>query len=88
MAAQASNTSRAYASDWAQFQAWAERYELQTLTAAPAVIVLYLTSLARRGLKVSTIPWARRSDHPAHRQAGHLPPTSDPWLLTIREGIV
>jgi hypothetical protein len=48
-AAQAINTTRAYASDWNQFQAWCERYRLESLPASAAVVGLYVTSLARRG---------------------------------------
>ena len=33
-AAQAPNTTRAYASDWTQFEAWCEHYSLQTMPAA------------------------------------------------------
>jgi hypothetical protein len=35
-AAQALNTTRAYASDWSQFQAWCERYRLESLPASAA----------------------------------------------------
>ena len=48
---------------------------------------LYVTSLAKRGLAVSTIRRRAAAIARAHRQAGHLPPTSDPRVLTIMEGI-
>jgi site-specific recombinase XerD len=86
-AAQALNTTRAYASDWNQFTAWCERYRLTSLPASAAVIALYLTSLARRGLAVSTIRRRAAAIARAHRQAGHLPATSDPRVLTVMEGI-
>jgi site-specific recombinase XerD len=86
-AAQALNTTRAYASDWKQFQAWCERYGLTSLPAPAAVIALYLTSLARRGLAVSTIRRRAAAIARAHRQAGHLPATSDPRVLSVLEGI-
>jgi site-specific recombinase XerD len=86
-AAQAINTTRAYASDWSQFQAWCERYRLESLPASAAVVGLYVTSLARRGLAVSTIRRRAAAIARAHRQAGHLPATSDPRVLTVMEGI-
>jgi site-specific recombinase XerD len=86
-AAQAVNTTRAYASDWKQFQAWCDCYQLASLPAPAAVIALYLTSLAKRGLSVSTIRRRAAAIARAHRQAGHLPATSDPRVLTILEGI-
>jgi site-specific recombinase XerD len=86
-AAQAINTTRAYASDWAQFQTWCDRYQLVSLPAPAAVIALYLTSLAKRGLAVSTIRRRAAAIARAHRQASHLPATSDPRVLTVMEGI-
>jgi integrase len=86
-AAQAISTTRAYASDWKQFTAWCERYQLQSLPAPAPVIALYLTALAKRGLAVSTIRRRAAAIARAHRQAGHLPATSDPSVLTVMEGI-
>ena len=86
-AAQAVNTTRAYARDWKQFTAWCDRYRLQPLPAPAAVVGLYLTSLAKRGLAVSTIRRRAAAIARAHRQAGHLPATSDPRVLTVMEGI-
>jgi site-specific recombinase XerD len=86
-AAQAVNTTRAYASDWKQFTSWCERYQLVSLPAPAPVIALYLTSLAKRGLAVSTIRRRAAAIARAHRQAGHLPASSDPRVLTVMEGI-
>jgi len=86
-AAQSINTSRAYASDWAQFTAWCERYTLESLPASAAVVGLYLTSMAKRGLSVSTIRRRAAAIARAHRQAGLLPATSDPRVQTVLEGI-
>jgi site-specific recombinase XerD len=86
-AAQAINTTRAYASDWKQFTGWCDRYRLEPLPATAAVVGLYLTSLAKRGLAVSTIRRRAAAIARAHRQAGHLPATSDPGVLTVMEGI-
>lgn len=86
-AAQATNTTRAYASDWKQFEAWCGRYQLISLPAPAAVIALYLTSLAKRGLSVATIRRRCAAIARAHRQAGHLPATADPRVVTVLEGI-
>jgi site-specific recombinase XerD len=86
-AAQSINTSRAYASDWAQFTSWCERYTVESLPASAAVVGLYLTSMAKRGLSVSTIRRRAAAIARAHRQAGLLPATSDPRVQTVLEGI-
>jgi hypothetical protein len=83
-AAQAQNTSRAYASDWKQFTGWCDRYQLQSLPAPAAVVALYLTSLAKRGLAVSPIRRRAAAIARAHRQAGHLSATGDSGVLTSR----
>jgi site-specific recombinase XerD len=85
--AQAENTSRAYASDWKQFEAWCERYGLIALPAPVSVVTLYVTSLAKRGLTVSTVRRRTAAIARAHRKAGLLPPTSDPAFVTGLEGI-
>jgi site-specific recombinase XerD len=86
-AAQAINTTRAYASDWNQFTTWCEHYQLTPMPATAAVVGLYLTSMAKRGLAVSTIRRRAAAIARAHRQNGHLPATSDPRVLTVMEGI-
>ena len=86
-AAQAPNTSRAYASDWTQFCGWCDHYELDSLPAPAAVVALYLTALAKRGLAVSTIRRRAAAIARAHRQAGHPSATGDPSVLTVLEGI-
>jgi hypothetical protein len=68
-AAQAINTTRAYASDWKQFAAWCERYRVEPLPAPAAVVGLYLTSLAKRGLAVSTIRRRAAAIARAHRSS-------------------
>ena len=60
---------------------------MTSLPAPAPVIALYLTSLAKRGLAVSTIRRRAAAIARAHRQDGHLPATSDPSVLTVMEGI-
>jgi integrase len=85
--AQAANTSRAYASDWKQFETWCARYGFLKLPAPTSVVTFYVTSMARRGRTVATIRRHAAAIARVHRQAGYLPPTSDPACLTVLEGI-
>jgi len=86
-AAQAPNTTRAYRSDWAQFEAWCERYHPAALPAQPAVAALYLTALARHGLKLPTVRRRAAAITRAHRLAGLHSPIWDPRVITLLEGI-
>lgn len=86
-AAQSPNTTRAYSSDWRHFESWAARYGLATLPASPATAALYLTSLARRGLKLATVRRRAAGITRAHRVAGLASPIWDPRVLTLLEGI-
>lgn len=86
-AAQAPNTSRAYASDWRLFEAWCERYGLLCLPAAPGTVALYLTSLGYRRLRTSTIRRRAAAITRVHRNAGHPSPLWDPRVTVILEGI-
>ena len=86
-AAQAPNTTKAYESDWRQFERWAQEHALDPMPAGPATCGLYLTALALRGLKVSTIRRRAAAITRAHRQASHPSPVWDPRVLTLLEGI-
>jgi len=86
-AAQAPNTTKAYESDWRQFESWSDSHHLVAMPAAPATCALYLTGLAQRGLTVSTIRRRAAAITRAHRQAGHPSPVWDPRVLTVMEGI-
>jgi site-specific recombinase XerD len=86
-AAQAPNTTKAYESDWRQFEQWADEYSLTAMPAAPATCALYLTALAQRGLKVSTIRRRAAAITRAHRQVEQPSPVWDPRVLTVLEGI-
>ena len=77
-AAQAVNTTRAYRSDWLQFQAWCDRYKLQSMPATAAAVSLHLTALAQSGRSVSTVRRRCAAIARAHRLAGHVSPTADP----------
>ncbi len=79
-AAQAQNTTRAYASDWAQFDAWCERYDLSICRRRPRSL---RCMPPRWPSEASRFPQRAAASARAHRQAGNLSPTSDPRVLTI-----
>lgn len=86
-AATSANTTRAYASDWRDFEAWCARFGALALPAEPATAALYLTSLARRDLKVSTVRRRAAAITRGHRVAGHASPVGDPRVAQVLEGI-
>lgn len=74
----ASNTVRAYASDFTMWAAWCQRHEFEALPADPQLVRLYVTDLAMQvredgepRLKVSSIERALAAIAAAHRDAGH-----------------
>lgn len=86
-AAQSVNTTRAYRSDWHQFETWCDRYGLPSIPATPTAVALHLTSLAEARRSVSTIRRRCAAIARAHRIAGHTSPTADPSVMTVLEGI-
>jgi integrase len=78
-AAESENTRRAYAAQWAKFEAWCARRGTSALPASPSVVAVYLTDLAEtgadpskpaKGVKVATISLALSAISAAHRTAG------------------
>lgn len=86
-AEKSSNTRRAYATDWADFQAWGDRVEVAVLPALPATVARYLAQLADRKLKVSTIRRRVAAIRYAHKAAGHEPPTNSEGVKAVMRGI-
>jgi site-specific recombinase XerD len=77
-AAQSKNTRRAYAVQFAKFQAWCKRRCTSALPATPAVVAVYLVDLAEtgadpskppKGAKVATVGLALSAISAAHRAA-------------------
>lgn len=71
----ARNTRRAYRLDWQDFLAFCEQHRLTPLPASEATVRMYITDLARRGRKVSTIERRLAAIAQAHKMAGHPSPT-------------
>src|SRR5262245_25729385 len=74
----AANTRRAYASDWADFANWCDRYDLPALPADALTVRRYLVALAREGRKVATIQRRLAAIADAHTRQGHASPAADP----------
>jgi site-specific recombinase XerD len=75
----ASSTWRAYDNDFADFRTWwAKRVSpVEPPPRTPATVDLYMTALAAKGRKPSTIRRRLASTCVAHRVAGFEPPTID-----------
>ena len=85
----AESTWRAYESDLADFRTWcAERASpVEPLPATPATVVLYITALAAKGRKPSTIRRRLASISVAHQVAGFETPTADAGVRAVWSGI-
>jgi site-specific recombinase XerD len=73
--ARASNTQRAYTSDWADFAAWCQAEHLEALPARPETVGLYCAALAGTH-KPSTITRRLAAIAKQHRNAGLDSPAS------------
>lgn len=81
-AAQATETRRLYAADWAAFVKWCRERRHAALPASPATVAAYLVSLSAT---LSHGALARRATAIAgqHRHAGHPSPGMDPAVRTV-----
>jgi len=85
--AHADNTRRAYQGDWRAFETWCSVHSLQALPASSQTLELYLTHLARRGLKASTIRRARIAIGLAHGHADEARPDKHARIRALERGI-
>jgi site-specific recombinase XerD len=83
----APNTRRAYAGDWSRFAAWCAGHGACALPADGATLALYLTDLAQKGAKVSTLTRALAAISVQHRDNGHDSPRSDRRVAAVLAGI-
>ena len=87
-ASKAANTKLAYAADWADFVAWCGERGAQPLPCPPGLLCGYLSALATRGLRASTIRRRASGIAAIHRQAGHeMPPTNSEAVKQVLRGI-
>jgi site-specific recombinase XerD len=81
-AEKASSTRQAYAADWRDFAIWCHARAATPLPAHPGIVAAYLSALADRGRKSSTIGRRAAAIGQRHKLAGHEPPTSQvPGIL-------
>ena len=85
--AKASNTIRAYASDWGQFEAWCDKRGLDPLPARVEAVATWLAVLAQAGRADSTIGRHLAAIGWQHRQHGHVPPTARDDRMVIADTI-
>jgi site-specific recombinase XerD len=80
-------TRAAYASDWRDFAAWCAGKGATPLPAHVGIVAAYLSGLADRGLKASTIGRRAAAIGHRHKLAGHEPPTSAEGVRATLRGI-
>jgi site-specific recombinase XerD len=82
----ASNTLRAYASDWRDFNNWCQSNSRVPLPALPETVSLYLSGLADHA-KTSTLTRRISAISQAHQAAGFETPTQSPLVRQVMKGI-
>jgi integrase len=89
--ATAPNTRRAYAADWRAFASWCQARAVEAERAAPALVAVYLASMADAGAPAPTIERAYagvasalREHHPEEWPLGRRPPACGQVLRGIR----
>lgn len=83
----AANTTAAYRSDFAHFNAFCANKGFGALPATPQVVALYLSYLADSGFKASTITRRVSSISQVHQHAGYESPTRNAHVRAVVAGI-
>jgi integrase len=86
-AAAAANTRVAYDADWRAFVAWCAERDATPLPCPPGLLCAYLSSLAKTGLRPSTIGRRASGISHVHRQHGFEPPTNAEAVKQVLRGI-
>lgn len=86
-ASQSSATQRAYACQWAKFEAWCDGRQLCPLPALGASVALFLSDLASSGTSVATLAQGLAAIAHKHKRAACADPRQCPEVQTIWEGI-
>ena len=81
--AKSANTTRAYASDWRQFEAWCDERGLDPLPSRVEAVATYLAALAQAGRADSTIGRHLAAIGWQHRQQGQVPPSARDQRMVI-----
>ena len=83
----AANTRVAYDADWRAFVAWCAERDATPLPCPPGLLCAYLSSLAKTGLRPSTIGRRASGIGHVHRQHGFEPPTNAEAVKAVLRGI-
>ena len=83
----ASNTIRAYKSDFKDFGAFCAKHNLKVLPTEPKIVALYLTYLSGKDAKMSTLRRRLVSISMIHRLKGHYLDTKHPVIIENLMGI-
>lgn len=87
-ASKADNTRRAYAVAWSDWCDWCEDHRVGHLPVNPEVLIPYISTLAKNGLKTNTIALRLAAISFMHRQAGcEGNPRSDQRIKDLMQGI-
>lgn len=86
-ASKASSTRRAYASDMADFIAFAASHGVESIPADWRLIAAYATHMADRGLSIATIRRRMVAISQAHKTVGHDSPTAKKVVRDVIAGI-
>ncbi len=86
-ASKAHATRRAYASDWAAFDAWCTAACAESLPASPSTVAVYLSHLASQGRAVATISRALVAISQAHRFGEFPSPRGSAAVTETMRGI-
>jgi integrase len=83
----ADSTREVYARDWQAFFHWCEGLGLPSLPSSPEVTACYFTSLAMKGLRITTIRRHSAAIAAAHRESGYPTPTTHPAIKELLRGM-
>jgi integrase len=86
-AEKAPGTRVAYASDWRSFAVWCLARGATSLPAHQGIVAAFLSHLADRGLKASTIGRRAAAIADRHKRAGFDPPTNSEGVKATMRGI-
>lgn len=81
------NTTKAYQSDFADFRMWCEENNLIYLPASEDTLIMYISTLAESGMKMSTIQGRLSSISIAHQAKEYPSPTHSIKVRTVWRGI-
>lgn len=87
-ASRAPATRRKYDSGWSAFASWCAEFGFPAGPPTPVeVVALYLAQMGRDELAISTMDGRLAAIRDRHLEVGLLPPTDDPRLRRIRDGV-